>query len=87
LAAEVRVVRQRGTQVAIAVAGILLLGAFLIVHVWKDVSTPQPAWYFHSTPVWIGVMALASAIYARELGKLRRRGVDVAARFSSLPPE
>jgi amino acid transporter len=87
LAAEVRVVRHRGTQVAIAMAGIILLGTFLIVHVAKDVSTPQPVWYFHSTPVWIGVMALASAIYAWELGKLRRSGVDVAARFSRLPPE
>lgn len=87
LAREVRVVQQRGAQVAIALAGIILLGTFLIVHVWKDVSTPQAAWYFHSTPVWIGVMALASAIYAWELGKLRRSGVDVAARFSRLPPE
>ncbi len=87
LAREVRVVQRRGAQVAIAVAGIILLGTFLLVHVWKDLSTPQVAWYFHSTPVWIGVMALASAIYAWELGKLRRRGIDVAARFSSLPPE
>lgn len=87
LAKEVRVVQHRGAQVAIALAGIILLGTFLVVHVWRDVTTPQAAWYFHSTPIWIGVMALASAIYAWESGKLRRSGVDIAARFSSLPPE
>ena len=36
---------------------------------------------------WLLVMAVASAIYAREMARLRRSGVDVAARFASLPPE
>ncbi len=87
LARRVQVVPQRTAQVAIASAGIVLLATFLAVHVWKDISTPQSAWYFHSTPVWIAVMALASTIYARESGKLRRAGIDVEARFSRLPPE
>ena len=87
LAKEVRVVPQRGAQLALATAGVLLLGTFLIVHVWKDLSAEQPAWYFHSTPVWVAVMALATIIYMREMGQLRRSGVDVAARFAVLPPE
>jgi amino acid transporter len=87
LARQVRVMRRRAVQVSIGWGGIALLGTFLLVHVWKDISTQQAAWYFHSTPVWIGVMALASAIYAREMGRLRRAGVDVGARFSTLPPE
>ena len=66
LAREVRVVPHRAAQIAIAIIGILLLGTFLVVHVWKDVSTSQSVWYFHSTAVWIAVMALASAIYFRE---------------------
>ena len=87
LASQVRVIPQRGAQLAVASVGIALLGTFLIVHVWKDLSTPQPAWYLHSTPIWIAVMALATAIYVREMGKLRRTGVDAAAHFASLPPE
>ncbi len=87
LAGEVRVVPKRAAQVSIAIAGVLLLGMFLIVHVAKDLTTPQPAWYFHSTPVWIAVMTLASVIYARERRKLRSAGVNLAARFGSLPPE
>ena len=67
--------------------GVILLATFLVVHVWKDLTASQPAWYFHSTPVWIAVMALATIIYAREMGQLRRSGVDVAARFATLPPE
>jgi hypothetical protein len=37
--------------------------------------------------VWLGVMALGSAVYWREIRGLRRRGVDVQALFAALPPE
>ena len=87
LAREVRVLPRRRVQVPVATLGIALLVTFLAVHIWKDVSAPQPAWYFHSTAVWILVMAVASAIYAREMSRLRRSDVDVKARFASLPPE
>ena len=87
LAREVRVLPRRGAQVPLASLGVALLVTFLAVHIWKDISTPQPSWYFHSTAVWLLVMAVASAIYAREMARLRRSGVDVAARFANLPPE
>ena len=82
-----QVIPQRYVQIPLAWAGVLLLGTFLAIHVWNDLSNPQPGWYFHSTPVWLLVMAVASAIYFRELSRLRRRGVDVAALFATLPPE
>lgn len=87
LARCVRVVTSRKVQVIISLLGVLLLGGFLVIHVWKDLSTSLRAWYFHSTPIWLIVMAVASAIYAREMRRLRRRGVDVKALFSKLPPE
>ena len=87
LAREVRVLPRRFIQVPVALAGAAFLATFLAVHVWNDLSNSQPAWYFHSTPVWLGVMAVASAIYFRELGRLKRRGVDVATLFTTLPPE
>ena len=71
----------------VALIGIMFLTVFLCVHVWNDLSLPQEAWYFHSTPVWLGVMAVASGIYLRELGRLKRTGVDVVALFKNLPPE
>jgi hypothetical protein len=33
------------------------------------------------------VMSIGSAVYLREVGSLRRRGVNVEAIFSTLPPE
>ncbi len=87
LAKSVRVVRSRKFQVLLAFLGVTVLGGFLAIHIWKDLTTPLRAWYFHSTPIWLFVMAGASAIYAREVRRLRRKGVDVKAIFSKLPPE
>lgn len=87
IAADVRVVRSRGLRVVLAGAGVALLGLFLGVHVWKDLSADVAAWYFHSTPLWIGVMALATGIYVRERRALERAGVDTQALFGALPPE
>ena len=87
IAADVRVVRSPGLRVVLAGAGVALLGLFLGVHVWKDLNADVAAWYFHSTPLWIGVMALATGIYVRERRALERAGVDTEALFGALPPE
>jgi basic amino acid/polyamine antiporter, APA family len=87
LAAEIVVLPDRRIQVPVAVMGLVLLGVFLGVHLWKDFSAQVSAWYFHSTPVWLMVMGIATAIYLREVGKLRRDGVDLKELFSTLPPE
>ena len=87
IAARVKVITSRPLQVAISVIGIVMLGGFLIVHIVKDLTGEVAAWYFHSTPVWLGVMLVATLIYVREMRQLRRDGVDVEALFSNLPPE
>ncbi len=87
LARGVTVLPSRAVQRPVAGAGAALLLLFLVVHVRQDLSTPMAAWYFHSTWLWLGVMAVASLVYARELARLRTRGVDVRAVFSTLPPE
>jgi len=86
LAAAITVLPAPGPRRVVAAAAAAVLALFLAVHTWRDVTGPA-AWYFKSTPVWAVVMALATAVYARELGRLRARGVDVAARFRALPPE
>ena len=87
IAADVTVLKNRGAQVALAGLGAVFLSVFLGVHVFKDLTAELSAWYFHSTPLWIAVMVMASIIYFRELAALRRSGVDVEARFAVLPPE
>ncbi|MDZ7631070.1 MAG: APC family permease [Gemmatimonadaceae bacterium] len=46
IARDVRVVRSRTAQVAVAVTGIIVLGGFLVVHTLKDLTAPVAAWYF-----------------------------------------
>lgn len=87
IAKDMKVLSNRSVQVPLAGAGVLLLGLFLGIHVWKDLTADVGAWYFHSTPLWIGVMTLATVIYLREAGQLKRAGVDTDALFGQLPPE
>lgn len=87
LAAEVKVLPSRVIQAPLAGLGAVLLAVFLVVHLWKDFNADVSAWYFHSTPVWLGVMALATAIYVKEVRGLKAAGVDLDAHFRELPPE
>ena len=87
LAADVTVLPSRAHQVPVAVLGMAVLAVFLVVHTWKDLTAPAAAWYFRSTPVWFVVMTIGTVVYAREVRLLYAQGVDVAARFATLPPE
>ncbi len=87
LAARISVLPSRSAQVPVAVGGIVVLLLFLGVHTWQDLTGPAAAWYFRSTPVWALVMALGTVVYVREMRALAARGVDVATRFATLPPE
>ena len=87
LAAEVRVLTSRHLQIFLAGSGVVMLSGFLVIHVVKDLASDAAAWYFHSTPVWLIVMTIASMIYFKELGKLRHQGVDTEILFKTLPPE
>ena len=84
-AAEMRVLAGRRGQWVAGVGGIALLGVFLVVHVRKDLSAEVGAWYFHSTWLWLGVMAVASGIFVREVRRMRGGGGDVEAVFRELP--
>jgi amino acid transporter len=85
LAGAVRVIPSLGVRTALAGLGMIVLSVFLAMHTWKDLTGPSAAWYFRSTYLWGVVMAAGSAIYFREVRALRRRGVDVGARFLELP--
>jgi len=87
IAKGIKVVKSRGVQLFVVIFGSLMLITFLIVHVVKDLNTEVDAWYFHSTFIWLIVMAIASLIFFRETNKLKKRGVDVDGIFSKLPPE
>jgi APA family basic amino acid/polyamine antiporter len=87
LAAEIRFLEAAAPRTLVGIAGAVCLGGFLTIHVVKDLSSDVAAWYFHSTPIWILVMVLASVVFWREWRTLRRRGVDVESAFDTLPAE
>ncbi|MFK7831037.1 MAG: APC family permease [Congregibacter sp.] len=87
LAAEVQVMTYRPLQVGLASAGVVSLFAFMVVHIYKDLNAAVAAWYFHSTFIWLIVMAVGSLLFVFELSRLKRRGVDTKRLFSQLPPE
>ncbi len=71
----------------IAWAGIVLLLGFLVIHLWKDLTSRVSHWYYHSTYVWITVVGLASLIYGYRIRILKRTGSDFKKLFSTLPKE
>lgn len=87
IASSISVFKNRSVQLCFSIFGVLLLCVFLAVHIAKDVRSEVDAWYFHSTPVWLIVMSVASFIYFRERKKLSQTGIDVKSLFKSLPPE
>ena len=87
LARSVTVMPAARGRMIVAALGVIVLAGFLAVHTWKDLTVPAAAWYFRSTPLWAIVMSIGSIIYWREVRRLHRAGVDLAARFAALPPE
>jgi amino acid transporter len=85
LASRMRLLRSPVLRTATAGVGAGLLTLFLGVHVLHDLSAELDAWYFHSTWVWLGVLTVASLIYAGERRKLVAAGVDLEQRFGALP--
>lgn len=87
LTKEIKVIKSRGIQKALGWSGAIILTGFLAVHTWKDINADVGAWYFHSTPIWLIVMAIATAIFYYKHQNLKKEGVDTKTLFSTLPPE
>ena len=84
---EVKVMRSRRAQLIFAWLGVLTLTSFLIIHIWKDFQAEVDAWYFHSTPVWLIVMAIATGIFWWKWMQLKKGDVEVKEIFLELPLE
>jgi len=87
LAQEIKMVLTLSRQRFIGIGGVLLLMVFLTVHTLKDLNADVEAWYLRSTPVWLIVMGIGSAIYYFKTRALKRNGKDLKALFTKLPEE
>lgn len=87
IAKNITVLTSSSLRTILAWVGVLMLSSFLIIHIWKDLHADVGNWYFHSTPIWLIVMSLASFIYFWQLRKLKASGVDLTTLFGKLPKE
>jgi basic amino acid/polyamine antiporter, APA family len=87
IAERITVFKSRRLQQIVSIAGAISLFSFLVIHITKDLTASTTAWYFHSTPVWILVMMVASIIFFFNWRRLKKSGIDTKKLFSTLPPE
>ena len=87
LAQNIAVLKNRKLQLAIGWLGVITLLGFLSIHLYKDLTAQTEAWYFHSTPIWLIVMALASLIFAYKWRKLKKSTTNLSKQFLELPEE
>ena len=87
LATAISVIKNRKWQLAIGWMGTFSLLSFLIIHTYKDLTNKTEAWYFHSTPIWLIVMSIASIIFLFKWRQLKSKDVNVSNLFKNLPNE
>ncbi len=84
---NIKVFTNLSHQQVLGYSGVIMITLFLIVHIVKDLRADLSAWYFHSTPIWLIVMSLASLLYLTMTRSLKNRGIQIRKLFSKLPPE
>ncbi len=87
VAKRISVLKNRTLQLAIGWLGIITLSGFLAIHTYKDLTSEVKEWYFHSTPIWIIVMGLASIIFIYNWRRLKKNEPELSKRFLKLPEE
>ncbi|WP_339628335.1 APC family permease [uncultured Maribacter sp.] len=87
LAKQISVLKNRTLQLWIGWLGIITLSAFLGIHTFKDLTAQTAAWYFHSTPIWLIVMGIASIIFGVNWRRLQKKNAQLKELFLKLPEE
>jgi APA family basic amino acid/polyamine antiporter len=87
LANDISVFKNRTLQLWIGWLGTIFLVGFLSIHTYKDLTANVEAWYFHSTPIWLIVMSLASILFWFKWQQFKKRGPDAVNIFNVLPKE
>jgi amino acid transporter len=87
LADGIKIFKSRSLQLVIGWSGIVSLLLFLMVHTYKDLTSAIEEWYFHSTPIWLLVMGMASLLFVLKWKQLKRKGINPNTIFKTLPEE
>ncbi len=87
LANKISIIRNRNIQQFLGWTGIITITVFLLIHVWKDLSSNNVLWYHHSTIIYSIVMLIGSMIFFVKFDSLKKSGVNTVQLFQSLPDE
>jgi APA family basic amino acid/polyamine antiporter len=87
LAKEIKFLNNPKSRKLLGWIGVVVLLFFLTIHTSKDLQASREAWYFHSTWVWLSVMAVGSLIFYLQMIQMKKRGIDIKQRFENLPSE
>lgn len=87
LSSKITMIQSRALQLVIGWTGIIVLTGFLIIHVFKDLTSDVDAWYFHSTYIWLIIMTLASILFINKWSILKRNNPEIEKKFKLLPEE
>ncbi|MDB4300955.1 APC family permease [Flavobacteriaceae bacterium] len=87
LAQEIKILKNRTLQLIIGWGGVIFLTGFLVIHLYKDLTSQTNAWYFHSTYVWLIVMGLASIVFFYRWNQLQKKDKTFNQHFKNLPTE
>ncbi|EMS34453.1 Amino acid transporter [Mariniradius saccharolyticus AK6] len=87
LAKEIKFLNNPKPREFIGWTGVVVMLFFLGIHTAKDLQATREAWYFHSTWVWLAVMAIGSLIFFFQMQQMKKRGIDANKRFQRLPVE
>mgnify|MGYP005818552375 CR=1 FL=1 len=87
MAQQISVLKNKSVQLWIGWLGIFTLTSFLGIHTYKDLTAKTTAWYFHSTPIWLIVMGLASLLFAYNWYRLKKQNNNIHNVFLELPEE
>lgn len=85
LAQQITVFKNQKIRLFTGWIGILFISGFLVIHVYKDLQQQVSAWYFHSTYVWLLVMALASVLFLQQWYRIKRTSSQYSEYFKKLP--
>jgi basic amino acid/polyamine antiporter, APA family len=85
MAKEIKILKNSFIRNLIGILGSIVLLFFLVIHTWKDITTEVGVWYFHSTPIWLIVMAIASIIFYIKIKRMKSQGIDTRLLFKKLP--
>src|SRR6056300_665620 len=84
---NIEVLKNRPIQLFIGWGGVVFLSSFLVIHLYKDLTNPVAAWYFHSTYVWLIVMGIATLVFIYQWNKMKSKDVGYRNKFKKLPIE